>query len=94
MQVKHALARPLAVVHHQAEGVAHALLLGDARRRVQQVAEDIAILRAGVRQPGDGLLGDHQDMHRRLRVDVPEGQAAIILIDDVGRDLAVNDLAE
>ncbi len=39
----------------------------------------------------DRDLRDHQDVRRCLRVDVAKGEDAIILVDDVGRNLAGDD---
>ncbi len=33
-------------------------------------------------------------MHRRLRIDVAEGKHVVVLEDDIGRNLAADDLAE
>lgn len=40
------------------------------------------------------ILRDHEYMHGGLGIDVPKGENALILIDLVGRYLAVNDFAE
>ena len=45
----------------------------------------------GIGQPGNGLFRDHQDMHGGLGVDVPERQAQIILVDDIGRNFPPDD---
>ncbi|MNY53708.1 hypothetical protein D3C86_1894880 [compost metagenome] len=47
-----------------------------------------------VRDRGDVLLRDHEDVDRRLGVDVAEGDGVIVLVDDLRRDLAGDDLAE
>ena len=39
-------------------------------------------------------LGDHQHMHRRLRMDVVEGQRKIVLVDLLARQLAAQDARE
>src|SRR6185312_12581042 len=60
----------------------------------QQATQQRRILRRGVVQRGDRFLRDEQHVHRRLRVHVAEGQQFVVLPDDVGRDLAPDDLAE
>ena len=40
------------------------------------------------------FLGDHQDVHPGLRVDVAEGERGVGLVHDRGRDLAGDDAAE
>ena len=43
---------------------------------------------------GDGFLGDDQKMDRRLRVDVTEREGEVVFVEDIRRDLAVDDLGE
>ena len=85
VQVKHRLPRLRAVADHDAECVFHAELARDLADREQQVAEQRLVLRLRVREPRDLLLGDDEDMDRRLRVDVLEGEAQLVLVDDVRR---------
>ena len=40
------------------------------------------------------VLGDDQEVHRCLWIDVSEGQAAVVLIDDLSWDLLADDLVE
>ena len=40
------------------------------------------------------LARDDQDVGRRLGVDVAEGNDEVVLVDEVGRDLAGDDAAE
>ena len=40
------------------------------------------------------LLGDHQDVHGRLRADVVDHDVALVLVSDLGRDLPRDDLRE
>ena len=40
------------------------------------------------------ILGDDEDMNRGLGVDVPEGHAAIVLVDYIRRNLSPEYLAE
>ena len=94
MQVKDALSRFFTVIDHQTEGVADAFLFGNPGRRLQQVAENIAIITACGRQRGNGFFRDDEYMHWRLGIDVPEGQAQIVLVHDVGGNFPGYDLAE
>src|SRR5690606_16720138 len=59
-----------------------------------QVAHQLAVVFCNVIDGCDGLLRDDQQVNRRLRVDVAERQAEIVFVDDVCRDLAVDDLGE
>ena len=82
------------VIDHQPEGITTALISGNFSVDRQQMAEERFIRRLGVGKHGQGLLGNDQDMDRGLGVDIPESQAAFILMDYVGRYLPVDDLAE
>lgn len=42
----------------------------------------------------DGSLGDDEDVDRSLRAHVMERQRALVLVDNLGRDLLANNLAE
>src|SRR5207245_1224552 len=50
--------------------------------------------RADVVERGDVLLGHDQHVRRRLRIDVAEREAQVVLIDALRWDLTVADLAE
>src|SRR5690606_22924640 len=52
------------------------------------------VTRLQVVERGDRPLGNEQHVHRRLRVDVAEGQDLLVLVDDVGRNLPGDDLVE
>ena len=43
------------------------------------------------RQGRDRFLGDNEDVHRRLRRDVVKGEAKVVLMNDLCRDLLVDD---
>ena len=59
-----------------------------------QVAQQVAIRlgRSVVRR--NHLARDDQHVDRRLGIDITEGQAAIIFVDNVGGNLLVEDLLE
>ena len=42
----------------------------------------------------DDFFWDDEDVRRRLRVDVAEGQAVVVFVDDLGRNLALDDFQE
>lgn len=52
------------------------------------------VLVGAVGEFGDGLLGDDQYVYGGLGIDVLEGEAEVVLEDNVGGDFAVDDLAE
>ncbi len=80
------LAAVRAGVDHHAVAVSETLVAGNLRRREQQVSEQPRMLFAGVRQRGNMFPGHHKKVHRRLRVDVAERDAAVVLVDGLGRD--------
>ena len=59
-----------------------------------KVAEQFSMLLAGMPDGDDMLPWDKKDVNRRLRFDIREGVAALILVDSLGGDGSVDDLAE
>jgi hypothetical protein len=88
------LAAVRAGIDHHAVAVSEALVAGNLSGRKQQVSEQPRMLFAGVRQRGNMFAGHQEKVHRRLRVDVAEGDAALVLEDEPGRNGALDDLAE
>ena len=93
MQMRHALSRLLADVGHDAVTL-NALLLGELGNDLEDVRDDGAVLFVHARDRCDVRLRDHKKVHRRLRRDVVEGIAEVVLVDLVRRDVARDDLAE
>ena len=58
------------------------------------MAKQGLVLVGAVGEFGDRLFGDDEYVYRGLGVDVLEGQAEVVFKDDVGGDVAVDDLAE
>ncbi len=75
MQVEHSLPGAFAVVDQQAERVAHTMFLGELARHQHQMAEQRLVFRIGIHQTWNTFLGDHQQMHRRARVNVADGDS-------------------
>lgn len=71
-----------------------AFLLGELGGDQEQVAQELFVPGFGGLQSLQVLLGDDQDMGGGLGVDVSEGQALLILEDDIGGDLPADDLAK
>ena len=94
VEMIHGLAAVLAGVDHHAVALGQALLAGDLGGGPQQVAEQRAVALIGIGQRGDVFARRHQHMHRRLRVNVREGVAELVLVDRRGGDASVNDLAK
>ena len=59
-----------------------------------QVSQQGGVLFLGMRLRRDVLFGDHQQVRRRLRIDVRKTKAQFILIHPLGWNSARNDLAK
>jgi len=96
VQVIHGLAAVFADIDD------HAIALGeplDARQMhsdLQQMTEQCRLLVLFARsiERGPVLARRDQDMHGRLRMNVVEGVAAVVLVDPGRRDASFNDFAE
>lgn len=94
MQMKHGLSGPGTVVDIKSIGIGYSLVNSYPVRHQQQVAQQQPIVLRGIGQHGDRLFWDNQYVDGGLRVDVPEGQAQVILIDYISWDLPVDNLGE
>ncbi len=81
-------------VDDYAETVVEMLLLGDFVRGEKELTQKIGIGGRRVREGGDVSLGDDQDMHRRLWMDVGKREHVIVLIKTRDGDCACGDFAE
>lgn len=70
------------------------LLLRDPGGHPADPADQLPILFGNLRQSGDMLLRDDQDMHRRPGINIPEGQDFFIFIDDLRRNVLIYNFAE
>ena len=60
-----------------------------------EVAEQVSVRLGDIGMRRDHLVArDDEHVNRRLRVDVAERQAAVVLVHDVRGDLSVDDLLE
>lgn len=94
MQVEHRLAGRRPVVDHQSIGLAEALIGGHLRGDQQQMAEQALIFGRRIGELWNRLAWHQQQMHRRAGMDVAEGDAVRVLVDDVAGNLAVDDSLE
>lgn len=95
VQVIDALARVRPHVRqHAVAGLGDAGLARYPRRHLQAAAEQSGIDVFGLAQRGNMLIGDDQDVHARLRANVPEGCYQVVLMDDAGLLPPGRDLAE
>lgn len=94
MQVIDRLAAVRSAVDHGAVAARQFEFLGELRGDDEQVADEFGIVRFEVGEGDDLPFGNHQQVRGRLRIDVAEGDAAVVLVDDVGGDLAIDDSLE
>jgi hypothetical protein len=69
-------------------------VLRDGGPATDQLAEDLIVLDANLVQRGDMSFRNHQDVRRRLWVDVVERQHTLIFVDDRRGDLVVGNPAK
>src|SRR5262249_6120116 len=81
-------------VEHQAVAVGQSELGRQPRRHQVQVADQLAVVLGQLVVGGDHLARDDQHVNGSLRVDVVEGDAAVVLVDDLCRDLLLDDFQE
>ena len=95
VEVKDDLPAFAVAVQYQAESpLGDALLPGDVVCHQEEVSEESIITLACIKERREMPAGNNQDVDRRLRVDVLEGYGVIVLVDDLGRKLPLNDLTE
>ena len=93
VQVKHRLLRILAAVEN-GPVVSMPEPLHYLRRDHKQVADDGLVVFGDVVQPRDHLLGDDQNVRRRLRVKIVDDDGEVILIGNLRGDLPGDDFFE
>ena len=95
MQMRDGFAAVLAVINDKpVAGTLQTAITGKGCRNEQEVAQQLGIL--GLRK-GDALnrpLGDNQQVRRRLRMNVLDRDAALILVDNGGGNLAADDFGK
>src|SRR5690606_1749370 len=85
----------VAVVDDEAEPVLHEPeLIGHATRREHDLTHRLDVLRLEVVDGRDVLLRNDEHVGRRDRPDVLERERVVVLVDDRGRDLLLEDVAE
>src|SRR6056297_3902625 len=91
----HRLAAGLIAVEVKAVAIIGNTLAGsNLLRRQHHPADNFGVVVFELVERSDLALGNDQNMHRRLRVDVAERQQIVIFPDNVGRNLAVDDFFE
>lgn len=89
MEMRHSLAGMRTVVEDQpVTTLLEAQLFCHHCGFQQQVTEDLVIVRAGLCQAGNRLLGHDQDVRRRLWIDVAKGAHLVVFKYDLRRNFA------
>lgn len=94
MQVRDFLTAVVTTIDHDAVTPAEPFGDSNLRNHEQAPAHNLFVLIAQIGQRDDLFLGDHQDVGGSLGGDVAKGQAEIVLVHDIGGNLAVDDLGE
>lgn len=95
MEVGHGFTAMFPIINHYPEPVCtKAFLFCDEAYAAKKVSEEILVGRVGLADPDNELLRNKEQMHRCLGSDIPETQALVVLVNDIGRNLPVCDLLE
>jgi hypothetical protein len=94
MEVVDGLAAVAAGIDDDAVSVGEFQFAGQIADHQVDVADEVGIVVGQIGQRRDLFFGDHQHVGWGLWRDVVERQAAIVFVEDVGRDLFVDDLLE
>lgn len=94
VHVKDLLASSGAVIEDQPERIRNVFLFSNFIGNDHQMPEEILVVYSCVIQHGQRFFGNYENMDRGLRVYIPECKAQIILIDNIRRNLFVDDLHE
>lgn len=94
MKVRHRLARVRAMIDCEAEATGESELLRHHAGHHEQMAEHGLVGRLSFADPGDDTLGYDQQMNGRLRLNVMDDDAELVLVFDPSGDFAVDDFLE
>jgi hypothetical protein len=94
MQVIYGLAAVFAGIDDDAIAFTEAFVSGDCGGCVEEMAENVAVLRAGAIERGPVSAGNDEDVDGSLRMKVGEGVTELVLVDGGRGDGAIGDFAE
>ncbi len=94
MQVEDGLSCGLATIDDHSVALVETICLGNLVRHQDQVPKQLLVLFSSLRKLRNALSWNHQDVARRLRIDVPKGHAVLVLVDRVTWNLTLEDLGE
>lgn len=92
MQVKNSLTTVLPGVDHQSEALIQVLVPGYTAGCLEEAAKLLGFI--AFRYIRHMLFRNHQDMTGRLGIDISEGQPVVSLGNYIGRNPAIDNLAE
>src|SRR6266851_5521553 len=92
VQMRDRLSGALLAIDNEAIPVRNAKLCRQLTCHEVQVAKQFLVFRRDIFMGPDDLARDDQHVYRRLGIGIAKRQAAVILMDNVRRDLAVDDL--
>ena len=72
-------------------GVIETVPMGQVGGGEEEVSEQGGLFRGGRTETGNERLGDDEGVKGSLRIDITDGDAAVILMKDVGGDLPGDD---
>jgi hypothetical protein len=95
MQMKNRLAGPGACIDHGAiTRFGKPAIVRDPRSDAKKMAEQSFVPLRRVVERFDVLARDDKHVNRRLRINIFEGDAALVAVNHYGRDLAFGDFTE
>lgn len=94
MDVVHCLSAVFAGVDHSAIAPRQSFGSRNLGGCPMKVADQGAVLLAIMGNGRDVLFRNDEDVYGRLRIDVGEGVALVVLVDGFGRDTSIDDPAE
>src|SRR5688572_21023379 len=94
VQVKNRLSRCRTIVDRDPKGIFDLELTGDLAYRQHQVSQESLVGGGGLCKHCNRLLRNQEYMEWRLRINVLDREAQVVLVDDVGRNLFIDNSSE
>src|ERR1051326_2748642 len=94
VQMRHGLTGALTAVDHQSVAILDAELRDQLDRDQMKVSDQLLILWLQIIVRRNDFPWHNEHVNRRLRIDVLERNAMLVLMDDGGGDFLVDDLEE
>jgi hypothetical protein len=90
--MRHRLPAAILAIDDEPIAIVQLELFGQLGSNQVQMSKEIAIRIGDIGVRRNHLAGDDEHVHRRLRVDIVKGDAKVVLISNLGRDLLFRDL--